>query len=345
MKFKKDELLDVLYTVKPGLAKKAIVEQATHFIFTGEDVCTYNDQVSISCPIETDFKCSVPADKFYDVLSKIDSDEIDISLKDNELIIKGKKVKSGLSISTEDEVIKILDEMDFPDDKDWKKLPTDFIDGIKLCMFSVSKDISHPYLSNILVYDNNIMSSDDNRISLYEMKSKIKDRFLIPGTSITSLIDFDIKEYFLGESWIYFVTDDDVIFCSRIVNNETGMSNMIEAEDYFDFDHIQLELPDELLKAIDTTSILADGEFDIDKRIDIIIENGVIKCRGEKQEIGWIEVEEKINNFKNNEKIEITINPIFLQQILKKSLIMNYGDDRALFISDNFKHLISLIVE
>ena len=161
MKIKKEELLDVLYTVKPGLAKKAIIEQATHFIFTGDDVCTFNDQISISCPIETDFKCSVPADKFYEVINKIDSDEITIIQKDNELTINGKKVKSGLAISTDDEVIKMLDEMDFPDDKDWKKLPKDFSDGISLCSFSVSNDISHPYLSNILVSGKNIISSDD----------------------------------------------------------------------------------------------------------------------------------------------------------------------------------------
>ena len=62
MKIEREELLKVLSAIRPGLAKKDIVEQATHFIFTGQEVLTYNDQICISYPFETDFECSVPAD-------------------------------------------------------------------------------------------------------------------------------------------------------------------------------------------------------------------------------------------------------------------------------------------
>lgn len=345
MKFKKEELLDILYTVKPALAKKAIIEQATHFIFTGYDICTFNDQISISCPLETDFKCSVLADKFYEVINKMDSDVITIEQNDSELIIKGKKIKSGLAMSTEDEVIKILDDMDFPDDKDWKKLPADFNEGINICSFSISNDVSHPYLSCLLVNGENLISSDDSRISMYKMKNKIKDTFFIPGAAIKALIDFEIIEYHLGESWVYFATKDDVIFCSRIIQHDEGQKKMLDSKKYFDFESVEITLPNELTKSVETSEILAHGEFDIDKQIDIVIKDDTITCRGEKEDIGWIEVEEKIKDFKADKEINMKINPIFLSQILSKSGAMKVGEDRALFTSDRFNHLISLIVE
>ena len=46
MKINRSKLLDILQIIKPGLANKEIVEQSTHFIFSGENISTYNESSS-----------------------------------------------------------------------------------------------------------------------------------------------------------------------------------------------------------------------------------------------------------------------------------------------------------
>ena len=92
MKVKKSELVDALSKVKPGLAKKEIVEQATHFIFSQGEIITFNDQISIMHPFDCDFDFSVKGEEFFKIVSGITEEEIDLSLKDNTLHIKSKTI-------------------------------------------------------------------------------------------------------------------------------------------------------------------------------------------------------------------------------------------------------------
>ncbi|MBU0659837.1 MAG: hypothetical protein KKF15_13865 [Alphaproteobacteria bacterium] len=149
------------------------------------------------------------------------------------------------------------------------------------------------------------------------------------------LIKFDVKKFHVGDSWVYFSTDDGVVFCSRVVKED-----YYDVDEYFKFDGTRLRLPKALKDSVDTVHILAEGDFDIDKRIDVKIGDGKISCRGERS-IGWIESELDIK-FSKEEAIEFAINPIFFSQILDKSTTMTIGEDRALFLSGSFKHLISL---
>ena len=65
--------------MKPGLAKKEIIDRSTHFVFSGSEVLTYNDQICISHPLKLDFVCSVPADDFFRIITNMDGDTLDIS--------------------------------------------------------------------------------------------------------------------------------------------------------------------------------------------------------------------------------------------------------------------------
>ena len=127
MKINTKEFIRVLNLIKPALGDKAIVEITTHFVFTGENVITYNDKISIIHPFETDFKCTVSADPLYKVLSKIKDETIEVILEENELKIISSNVKSGLVVNIDGSEITLPVGLDI--DKKWKNLPTDFLDG------------------------------------------------------------------------------------------------------------------------------------------------------------------------------------------------------------------------
>jgi len=333
MKINKNELLKVLSAVRPGIAKKDIVEQATHFIFTGNEVITYNDRICISHPFKTDFQCSVKGEEFYKLISSITDDDIEIKVDDKQITVKADKVRSGLSTLVESGVVELIDLLGI-DKQEWKKLPKGFNQGIFLCMFSASKDISQTYLSCVATRGNALFSSDNFRVSLYELEDELPE-FLIPAISVIELSKFDVEKYSLADSWIHFKTKENVIFSSRIVVAEyPDISGFFEIEK-----GTKINFPKELKSVVEAVSIMAEGDLDLNKKIDIKITKGKMTCRGEKDR-GWVERDCDID-YKGKE-IEFSINPIFFGQILDKATTMVLSEDRALFESDFFKHIMSL---
>jgi hypothetical protein len=76
----RQELIDALETVKPGLAQKEIVEQSSSFAFIDGKVVTYNDEISISHPVEgLKVEGAVRAEELYQLLHRITRDEVEIS--------------------------------------------------------------------------------------------------------------------------------------------------------------------------------------------------------------------------------------------------------------------------
>lgn len=334
MKIKTSELKEILLKIKPGLATKGIVEQATHFIFTGVDVLTYNDQISISYPLETDFECSVPAEILYNIIKDLKGEEVSLELKDNQLLLSSGRTKAGINISTDDSIIKMVADMGVPKDSDWKPLSEEFLEGLELCIFSASKDISRPYMTCISVEEDRLVSGDDLRISLFALNKKVPNRFLLPATSAIELIKFNVVEYSLGSAWIHFCTEDEIIFCSRIVAEEYP-----NVSKFFDMNGPSLKLPAEFKNSISIVAPIADGDFDIDKQIEVAIEGNKIRCRAEGVG-GWAEtsldLETKIPD------LGFKVNPIFLSEILDKETVMTYEEGKILFVSGKLKHLVAL---
>jgi DNA polymerase III sliding clamp (beta) subunit (PCNA family) len=334
MKVKTEEFREILRKVQPGLATKGIVEQATHFVFTGDDILTYNDAISISYPLETDFECSVPAEALYKLVSKLTEDEIELTMTDGQLHIVSGTTTAGINVSTDKTILDMVDTIGLPEDDDWKPLGPDFQEGLGLCIFSASNDITAPYLTCISVEQNRLVSGDDVRVSLFELENSIKDNFLLPALSAVELIKFDITEYALGKSWVYFCTEDDIIFCSRIVVDEYP-----DVEDWFNVKGPTMIIPSKFKESVDIVAPMSDGDFDIDKQIEVSVKNNELRCRSEGV-VGWTQdtsqVKEKMPD------IGFKVNPIFLLEVLGKETTMIYEEGKILLLSGKLKHLMAL---
>ena len=86
---------------------------------------------------------------------------------------------------------------------------------------------------------------------------------------------------------------------------------------------------------------MAAGDYPIDKRVKITIGKGRLVVFAENEALGWIKTEIDMG-VKDSPSVEIVINPIFLREILGKTNTVKIGSDRALFQTDNFRHLVSL---
>ena len=331
MKIHRLDLLTALQKIKPGIAKKDIVEQATHFIFTGSEIVTYNDNISIKYPLKTDIKCSVPAEDFFKVVQELDCKELNIKLDQDKLCFDTGKAKVKLSIGTE-----LNKKLIVKTPEKWKSLPEDFIEAISFCSFSASRDMTKIVLTYIDISGSVVSSSDNYRVTQFVMKEKIKDNLLISAEAVRELVKFPITKYSVNDSWIFFKTADNIIFsCKRISETFPDLSKILDTSA-----GQKIKFSADVSKAVKVSSIFAEGAFDIDRKIKVTVENGKLTCIGEKQ-TGRVDFTIDTESVKNK-KIDFTINPEFFLKILMESKTAIVGKDKITFMSKNFKHTISL---
>jgi len=332
MKITTNKFLEKLVTLKPALYTKGIIDQADHFLFTETEIISYNDRFSIRTPFQSSEKFSVPGQEFLNLIVNLKTDTFDLSVEENQVLVSAGNTRSGINIYRGG-LFDIVEDM-FTGKETWKKLSSDFNEAVFLCMFSISKDVSRGWMSCLVVDKGKVLSSDDLRISQYNLKTPLDSTFLIPLSSTVELSKLPVIEFSLNPSWIHFRTKDGVVFSSRLV-----LVDVPSADDYFNVTGDTLTLPDGLKEAVEGVSIFAEGEFDMDKRIEVFVQDGKVVCRGEKER-GWIE-KDVLFKYKGK-KLEFLVNPIFFSQILSKSTKIIVSKDAALFESGPFRHLMSL---
>ena len=344
MKINRKELLIILSACRPGLAKREIIEEAIRFIFTGDAVATYNDQICIVYPYKTDFRCSVNGEEFYKILDGIKEDEVEILVEENQTLVNSRKTKAGLSIviGETERVDTLIDNIREATKVRgfWKKLPKDFIEGVFLCMFSASKDMTTGVRCCIAVKENKMYSTDSVRVSRYIMDGEIMDELLIPARDAVELVKYPVKKYGISESWIHFITDEGVMFNCRMMIGDYPYT----IDRFFRAPENEFVVPEELQEVMKNIAIMASGDVDIAKMVEVTIKNDKMICKSEKER-GWITKEVAIEGYKG--EIMFYINPIFFAQILTKvtSLFLIQGEefpDKAVFTRESFQHVMAL---
>jgi DNA polymerase III sliding clamp (beta) subunit (PCNA family) len=341
MRIQREKLLGILEGVRPGIAKKEIIEESANYVFANKQLVTYNDRICVMHPLKCGFQCSIQSDTFYKLISKFTDEVVDINLEGDWLKVKSKSSDAELAAIPDTKVLRFVKELKVDKIKKWKPLPKKMTEAFKWCLFSASSNASIPYLTGILITNDYIMSTDELRISHYKLKSKMDRPVIIPADSVKDLIRFEPVRYALTDAWIFFRNENEVTFCSRLVSDD------YPADDYlgeFDFKGKRVILPGALKEALDVTQVLAEGDIEEEKRVDISIKKGVMKIKAEKQEVGWVEKRLRIK-YKKEGGITFTINPIFLSEILAKTDAVLIGEDRVLFQVGEFKHLVSLFTE
>lgn len=328
------DLIDALTKVKPGLSQKELIEQSSHFIFDENRIWTYNDQIAISQEFESHLIGAVKADEFYKLLNKLEDENLEISVQEGEFSIQGKTVTAKIKIDPE---IK-LQPVQAPgiNSKNWQNLPKDFTEAISLCLFSASRNMIRPELTCLFVTSKTVLSTDSFRATKREMKSKIKTDFLIPATSAKELVNYNVHKVFTdNEGWLHFTNKEKTMFSCRTFA-DVEYPEKVWA--FFDIEGEKINLPNSFESVIDRVSTLITEDFDLDRMVNLVIEDNKLICKGKGQHGS---VSEKIDIDYDGKAIEVQVHPGFLMEILKQLNSMVIGE-RLLFQGENFEHAICL---
>jgi DNA polymerase III sliding clamp (beta) subunit (PCNA family) len=332
MLISKEVLKHALEVVKPGLANKEMIEQSTSFAFMEDRIVTYNDEISISYPLEGfNFHGAIKAEELYQLVSKIKKDEIEIEVTDNELLITAGRTKAALILQQE---IKLpLDDIGSQDD--WKELPPDFMDALKFTVDSCSNDMSLSILICVNVNNNIVQATDNHRLAYYTLPTPMPvPEFLIPSVSVKELLKMKPIQIAQGNGWIHFKTEDNATVSCRVFQDKFPDTKKV-----LQTTGISLTLPKTLDEILDRAMIFSKKNVVTDESITIEIFNNRIAIKS-KSETG--KFEEEANLKYSGEKATFFITPTFLRNIVSKSNSCVINPTRIMFTGENWIYIAML---
>lgn len=327
----REKLIQILNAVKAGLADKDIVEHSTSFAFNDGMVMSYNDQVSVRCPVDLGIAGTVVAAPLLSFLGRATGDEIEVEQKDNELLLKCGRARAGIPL--QDGIPAHIDGIKIPR-KGWQELPKKFLDAVRLCLFTAGKDMSKEILTNLHIDGTSIESSDNYRITRARMGKGLEvEGLLIPAAAARHLPSFAPTEMAVGKSWVHFRNGDKAVLSCRLFAGEFP-----DISPYLKAKGAEIEFPEGLKDVLDRAGVFSVADFDNDRSVSIAVKKGKLSVRAEGPD-GWFE--EKVKA-KGIDDLSFSIHPDFLADILKHSAKATVGENRIVFKDKGFTHAVNL---
>lgn len=337
MKINKSQLTKALEIVAPGLSNKEQIEHSSSFAFMGNRVVTYNDEISISHPVDgLNITGAIKADEFYKFLRKIKKEEFDIELKENEIYFKIGKIQAGIRLETE---IRLpLNEIG--NIGDWKDLPDNFNEALQFVAPVAGRDALAPVLTCVNIHKDGFMeASDAFKLVKYEMIKEMPiDTFLLPAIISTNVVKLNPKQIAEGNGWVHFRTDEDTVISCRIFSDKypttTGAILKVKGA--------EITLPETIDEMIDRASVFSKRESAFDESVSILIDNNRISIEA-KSDAGWFKEKAAIEF--EGETISFDITPSLLRNILKETRACVVNDTIIKFETKNWEYVAMLRVK
>lgn len=332
MNVNRKKLLEILTLVKPGVAAKELVEQSGSFAFVGGRVYTYNDEVSVSHPIDFHVEGAVSATELFSLLSKCKEDEIFIEEAEEGLLIKGKKFNATIRFQTSIS----LPVNEIQPKGNWKSLPKSFKEAVKFCIFSAGKDMTQPALTCLHAKGDIIESCDRFRLTRYFFDSAHFDEpILIPSGAAKELHAYDVIEYVVENGWIHFATEEDTVFSCRTY----GGLKYPDLDVFLNVKGAQLKFPTDMKEILDKATIFNQKTREA-SYVKILLEGNkvIVESEGDTGSFSeWSRVKYE------GDPCHFYISPQFLSSVLDIGGDVFVSERSLLFENDNFSHVVSLL--
>ena len=329
---KTQDLLKALTIVKPGLGSKELIEQSTSFAFIDGFVITYNDEVSISHPVEgIELTGAIKAEELYQFLNKTKEEEIAISKnkKETEIVIKAGKSKASFTLQDE---IK-LDLSQFEGKKKWKKVSSEFIDALLFVSVGCSKDASTPAMTCVHVTNGFVEATD--RFRVVRHKTETEFDFLLPSDSISTVRNINPTKICIEKQWVHFKNEENTILSCRIFAAEFP-----KIDPFFTVDGIELKLPSKLKEIVERGSIFAKRDYSYDEFLIITIADKQMTINAVCDSASF--EESTVIKYKGPE-ITFRIIPQLLKDIIdQKDSVITLSQNKIKFETDKWEYVAVL---
>lgn len=336
MKINVKNLLEVLTAVNAAITNKEVLQQSDSFIFLKKGiVCSFNDELAIhaKCPVK--LQGSVKAKDLLQLLNKIKDEEVSIKHTGNELRIKGKSTRAGLTFIQD--ISLPLEDVDDPGK--WISLPEDFDIAIKRCLPACSSNMNRPALTCIHIHKNIAEASDGVKMSRHTFKKKIKfiKEILFPAHSAAIIANKPVKYFSMTDGWLHFTDhkkEGSIIYSCRVFKEKFPNLDafVVKKGD-------RIKFPPKMADMLETVAVFSEDEIANREMVEISIEGkqGTITSKNNN---GWVSEKFKIDKKQN---VKFRTDPNLLRDLLKNKGSVEITDNTLSIKSKNFIHIVAIM--
>lgn len=338
MKVETKLLRDTLSIVKPGLSNKEILEQTTSFAFLKDRIVTYNDEISISHPFESDFEGAIKAEELYGLLSRITKDEVELVINETELLISSGRMKAGLKLESEI----TLPLKDIPAKMQKIPNPKQFGEFLAFAMKTCSLDGNQSKLTCVSLRANGVVvGSDGYRLIYCKGEAFPTNDFLLPASAAVEVVKIHPTHIILEKGWAHFKNKEGTVISCRRLDDDYIEEEKVQG--VLKFQSAQtITFPDKITEMLDRVQQFAKRDTVLEEHVEIVIKDKKIILSARATSTGsWIE-EKAVINFED--EVSFNINPSLLRDILVTTQVTKLDKSRAKvkFDGDGWEYVVML---
>lgn len=342
--------LDKLEIVQPALSAHRLLPVMTHLWFTGDTLLAYNDVISISTPLKTEFIGAVPGDTLISLMKALRAKSLEFKEEEDVLHVKASSSRLKLALLPKDQFIF---EMPKPSGKE-HQLNVDmvkFIELIELCLGSAGNDSTKPDQLGVTLQqigdDLYLFATDDSTIASAHLSCKgkvpFKERAILPVAFCEQMIRLcrghksPTLEIHGGENYALIVAGSNQLF-GRLVEPEHPIKFQGMIKHHFpDSAKDQVvNIPSKLQLILDRAVVITDAAVERNYST-ISVTDGVMKFFS-KSERGQISDTVQVDG---HPEMKVNIEPKLLKAAWGKFEKMLMTDDCAIFTRNDAMYLVA----
>ncbi len=345
----REAFLNLLQAIKVAVTPKDEIDQSSCFVFQNGLVAGFDEEklCRAKSGLGKDFLCVVRAKPILQLLDRLPDEKIILSLTDGELLVSGLNGrKSGLVV--EREVRLLLSQTEDPGKDDWRNLPANFSEAIKLAAECTGSDDPKFWLTCVHVHPKYVEACDNKRILRYtvDLEGVINGEFLIRSSAAEAIHDLGMEKVCETQNWVHFQNRNEVVLsCRRWLDEFRDLGPVLESAK----GGRTIELPDGLGEAAKRAAIFA-NEIGVKGKPKIMIRlqdgdgksnNKNLLVRGEGP-LGWLE--EPFSVTYTGPTLAFMATPTLLSEIGRRSNAVDVANNKLYVRSDNYEYVALLSV-
>ena len=226
MKIDRKKLVSELARALPGISVGTVkIEGADTFVFKGGHIYTYNSVISVDVKVDGIEELSgiVSAKEFYDCLTKLPSDEVEIEVTDKSWVLHDDKIKVTVNLLEVKNIFERFNSIT-PNEDAWLKIDTEeFKHALNIC--SIPRNSTK--FSGLNFTGNEVWSTDQSEINRYELKTEYP-KFMISEAAVAELSKLsNLTHMQYNKRWVQFLSEDGIVFSVRSISQEAFPIDLI----------------------------------------------------------------------------------------------------------------------
>ena len=325
------EFLRQLESCSPGISTADNIEQGDCFVISPKRIVSFNDEILCRQDSVIDgIFCAVPAKPLLETLRKLTEDEIDVSMKDNQLVIKcpgGRRI--GITVHAD--AVAHHEAVEPPGE--WLDVPPAFADALALVADASAKKSDTFELTCIEISPQGLQATDSYQAIRYRLTCPVSSNILIRRTACSAVNGLGVAAISETANWLHMKTYSGLqVSVRRYSGDFPNLGGAFKAET-----QATLALPPSLLDSIQKASVFFADTGD-GKQAQFKLKENKLMIRAQ-NEIGWYEEVRDVQY--DGPARAFGMNPKYIQTLLKYDYPIALTEGALRIRGENFVYMSS----